>query len=339
MTGLSSSVATDLLLPPQPLRMTSIINRIERELGVPGIASLLAERLEPADLQSLLLEVYTRLAARRAPTRVLSDYTANRFVRPSRFRPTQFLEWDRVAFSMLPPEFEPLELSPVCPLGTASIIAELAQDWALSTIRNTEVVSDSTNVLALEATLRRRALKRDNARPASPVHLAASHRLLRTRKYDDPRLSAHFRVFSLCSAGRDSGGFGFETDTITTHIEFYIKSIRAFVDAPIPLTVSLTALDAAAAPVVDQMAERIRGAFANVIVALAPDRTAARNYYRAVCFGIAGESRTGERLDLVDGGRVDWTQRLLGDAKERLVISGVGSDRVCDLHMQLNPGA
>lgn len=316
--------------------MTAIIDRIERELGVPGIATLLAERLEPADLQSLLLDVYARLAGRRTASSVLSDYTANRFVRPSGFRPTQFLEWDRLAFSMLPPEFEALELSPVCPLGTASIIAELAQDWALSTIRNTEVVSDSTNVLALEATLRRRALKRAAPRAATAVHLAASHRLLRTRKYDDPRLSAHFKVFSLCSAGRDSGGFRFEADTIATHIEFYIRSLRAFVGTTLPLGVSLTALDVDAAATVELMAERIRGTFANVVVALDPERTAARNYYRGVCFGITNDSRTGEQRHLVDGGRVDWTQRLLGDAKERLVISGVGSDRICDIHAELN---
>ena len=34
---------------------------------------------------------------------------------------------------------------------------------------------------------------------------------------------------------------------------------------------------------------------------------------------------------LADGGVVDWTQQLLSNAKERLVISGIGSDRVCKL--------
>jgi hypothetical protein len=38
-----------------------------------------------------------------------------------------------------------------------------------------------------------------------------------------------------------------------------------------------------------------------------------------------------EDMQLADGGFVDWTQRLLGDAKERLLVSGVGSDRVCTL--------
>ena len=40
-----------------------ILGRIERETGVSDLAALLAERLEPADLHSLLLEVYRRRAS------------------------------------------------------------------------------------------------------------------------------------------------------------------------------------------------------------------------------------------------------------------------------------
>ena len=38
--------------------MDEILGRIERETGVADLAALLAERLESADLHSLLLEVY-----------------------------------------------------------------------------------------------------------------------------------------------------------------------------------------------------------------------------------------------------------------------------------------
>jgi hypothetical protein len=40
-----------------------ILGRIERETGVADLVALLAERLEPADLHSLLLEVYRRRAS------------------------------------------------------------------------------------------------------------------------------------------------------------------------------------------------------------------------------------------------------------------------------------
>ena len=44
--------------------MDEILGRIEREAGVADLAALLTERLEPADLHSLLLEVYRRRAER-----------------------------------------------------------------------------------------------------------------------------------------------------------------------------------------------------------------------------------------------------------------------------------
>src|SRR3954447_286890 len=217
--------------------MTSITERVERELGVPGIASLLAERLEPSDLQSLLLDVCRRVAKRRPIANMLADYETNRFVRPSTFSPVELLDWDRVAFSVLPKEFDPVDLSPVCPLGASAVMGGLAQDRAVSTIRNSEVVADSTNVLALEAALRRRAHKGAAARSNAPVHLAASHRLLRAQHYDNPKLSAHFKVFSLCSAGRDRGDFAFETDALGVHIAIYLTAIRAFLGSSLRLRV------------------------------------------------------------------------------------------------------
>ncbi|HLH60557.1 MAG TPA: hypothetical protein VKV20_02640 [Ktedonobacteraceae bacterium] len=44
-----------------------IIERIQRESGIPELFDVLAERLDPTNLQSLLLEVYRRRAARIKP--------------------------------------------------------------------------------------------------------------------------------------------------------------------------------------------------------------------------------------------------------------------------------
>src|SRR5207244_1682706 len=113
-------------------------------------ASILSDRLAPTDLQPLLLEVSARRAKRRDPKALLDDHVSNRFTQPSVSNPRCLLEWDRVAFSKLPKDFRLVELSPVCPLGAASVLSPISQDWIVSTIRNTEVVADSTNVLALE---------------------------------------------------------------------------------------------------------------------------------------------------------------------------------------------
>jgi hypothetical protein len=317
--------------------MTSITERVERELGVPGIASLLAERLEPSDLQSLLLDVYRRVAKRRPVANMLADYETNRFVRPSTFSPLELLDWDRVAFSVLPKDFEPVDLSPVCPLGVSAVMGGLAQDRAVSTIRNSEVIADSTNVLALEAAVRRRAHKGGAARSATAVHLAASHRLLRAQHYDNPKLSAHFKVFSLCSAGRDRGDFAFETGALGIQIAAYLSAIRAFLGSSLQLRVLLTVIDSAPRlpDAAEELLARVRTEFVGVDAALNPTRTQGRGYYRTLCFWIEGVIDRAEPMQLADGGCVDWTQRLLSDAKERLVISGVGSDRICGIHRDL----
>src|SRR6185503_1820337 len=114
-----------------------------------------------------------------------------------------------------------------CPLGTNSIVAPVDQDNAVATIRNTEVCSDSTNVLALECARRRRGIYKGNTHPDADTKLCASHRLLRPHLPEDPASFPHFRIFSLCTAGRDQGSYGFEVAALTEHLEFYIRLLQS----------------------------------------------------------------------------------------------------------------
>lgn len=83
---------------------------------------------------------------------------------------------------------------------------------------------------------------------------------------------------------------------------------------------------------VDQLS---RGLTAPLVACrLDPERTAGREYYRDVCFRISID--TGDELvELGDGGSVDWTEVLLSDAKERLVIGGVSVDRLLTVNASL----
>jgi hypothetical protein len=253
-----------------------LVERIEREAGVPGLAELLAERLAATDLQSLLLAVARRRAARTTPSQLLRRYEQDRFSRPSPLDPGPVDELERRALARLPATFERLELSPVCPLGTSSVLGGVSQDWTVATIRGGEVLSDSTNVLALECALRRR---RDRSRT---VRLCALHRLVRAQPFEPPFLQ-HFRLLALCSAGRSG-----EDDTLLAEqLAFYERFLGELV--PGRVTVDST-----------------------------PRKPA---YYGGPTFGISVAG-----TEVVEGGFVDWTQRLLGDRKERLLISGVGTE-------------
>jgi hypothetical protein len=295
-----------------------ILRRIERELGVPDIAERLGTRIQQADLHSLLLEVFRRRAAERTPAQLLSDWASNRFVRPSSADPRALARFDAAAFAALPSEFEAIELSPVSPLGTSSVLATVHQDKALASIRSVEVLSDATNVLALECAARRR-------KSLAPVHLAASHRHLRTSVFQGPLSFAHFRIFALCSAGRDSSAGRFHPAAIETHLRYYAELLPAVLGPDVAVRIALTDLAA------ESPRELWRKAYPGIEFAFDQQRASGRGYYSDVCFKIHARAPGSDWLELGDGGAVDWTAKLLSNAKERLVISGVSSERTCAL--------
>lgn len=270
--------------------------RIDRAAGVDDLAGALA-RLAPTDLQSLLLEVYRRRVRHLTPNAVLGQYERNRFVTPATDSPRELLEFDRRAVALLPDLYEPMELAPVAPLGVSAVLGRLSQDWAVATARNTEVLSDSTNVLALEAALRRR---RDRSRA---VKLAATHRLLRGQDYGRAA-GQHFRLLALVAAGR---GPEFELASVVEQVTFYTRLLGN-------VRIALT-------PLASDLAHRVRDQL-DTQVEVDTSRTSGRDYYTQLCFKIyAGD------VELCDGGFTNWTQLLLGDHKERLLISGLGTER------------
>ena len=320
--------------------MNNIIERIEREVGLPGLVSMLADKLSPTDMQSILLEVYRIRSSRIQPSDILSSFESNRFVQPSGVSPISLLRWESIALAHLPQEFQPIALSPVCPLGTNSVVAPVDQNWAVATARNTEVVSDSTNVLALECSLRRRNLLQVNPKSPEPIHLATSHRLLRAQRYEGSKSVVHFSSFALCSAGRDQGNLQFELDTLRQHICFYVASIRAFLGPSVSLCVSVTDFksNTRIELIETQLFTAIRSEFENIECVFAENRTSGRGYYLDICFHIYARAPSGQQLELVDGGSVNWTQKLLNNSKERLVISGIGSERLCTAFGNGNAG-
>jgi hypothetical protein len=119
---------------------------------------------------------------------------------------------------------------------------------------------------------------------------------------------------------------------ISRHISFYVRLLRTFSDPELAIRVALTdfgSLDRGA-----QLEERMLRplqASLNVECRLDPNRPNGRGYYRDLCMKIYAQTSKGEWIEIGDGGSVDWTQRLLSNLKERLVTSGIGSERVCTL--------
>lgn len=298
--------------------MSGIIERIERESGVAGLTEILADRLNPSDLQSLLIEVARRRASRRTPAEVLKNLEQSRFFGVARPDAAALLAWQQLALELCAPHFSMVELSPIAPLGACSAVARVDQNWSIATTRSGEVVSDPTNVLALEAARLRKAGKDD-------VHLATSHRVVRPQHYGDGKMLAHFRLFAMVSAGRDRGSYRFEAEALAAQVGLLLSAFMRYLRPSTGLRLGYTRTTA---PNEDARLEALRTVAEGHGAELFEEvgREAAATYYAGFCFHIfAGD------MQLADGGVVDWAAKLTGNGKERMVIAGCGVERLLSL--------
>jgi hypothetical protein len=94
-------------------------------------------------------------------------------------------------------------------------------------------------------------------------------------------------------------------------------------------------LDRARAEVLEPLAAEFPG------ISLELDRTReqGRNYYAGLCLRIDATDLTGRQLNLADGGFTNWTQRLLSNAQERLLVSGIGLELIVKRYRVASPPA
>ena len=168
--------------------------------------------LSGADLRSLLLSVARDRAATVRPSEVVRRWREDRFVRPARADPRLLARVEARMWQLLPADVDGVELSPVVPVGACSAVAPVSQNRIVTTMRASEVLSDPTNALAIEAAVRRRR--------QSEVHLAAAHRVLRAQDFGSDA-SAHFRLFALVSSARDTGSGGTEARLLIRHLTYW----------------------------------------------------------------------------------------------------------------------
>lgn len=306
------------------------IARIERRAEMPGLLEALAGRLPGSDLQSLLLAVLRRRAAALSPAQVLDRYDRDRMLAPAPADPLSLAALDRLAFSLLPEGHLPIELSPVCPLGTNSAVATIDQNRVVTTVRGSEVTADSTTALALECAVRRRRLLRTDPRSAERVGLATSQRVLRPQRYADPAARSHFRLLALATAGRDVGSLGFELAALRDHLSFHVSLLhRLRSDGAALGRIEIAVSDLAGgrrALLEREVGEPLASRFPGLgwsFEQSPPERAA---YYETACFHVRVAGPDGRMTELADGGLTGWTGRLLGSAKERLLVSGMGAE-------------
>ncbi len=214
-------------LPMEDRRTARIAARVERDLGSPGLAAKLAE-LPWSEVQPLLLELW-RVRAERTTVRELAAVSSGPCFVASSSDARLLHQFDAMALAAAS-EFAAVELSPVEPAGANAILGGIHPNNVLGALRRAEVLGDPTVALAFHAALKRR----DVQSRRTPLRLCATQRCIRLQPFDGPPppgLSAHFRLFALVTAGRDSGENRFETEALLEHLTCYLRLLRAARDA------------------------------------------------------------------------------------------------------------
>ncbi|GAA1565498.1 hypothetical protein GCM10009789_18810 [Kribbella sancticallisti] len=294
--------------------MSGVSEKVWRKLPE-GAREALTNGVSQSELQTALLEVSRSRAAAVTPARLMQRWREDRFVQPSTADPRALVKTQAMLWERLPEQFAGVELSPLTPLGTCSAVATIDQNQVVSTIRGTEVPSDPTNELALEAAARRRA---GQAR----VDLATCQRVVRAQMVDGPGMFAHFQLFVLVSSARDTGSGRIEAEMLTDHLRFWHDVLGD--------QAQLTFTTFAPSAVRERIDDTVRPAL-KVDFVEDPKRDKGANYYAGTALGLGvGDAELG------DGGFTCWTADLLGDAKERCLTSCVSTERLTAV---LNPGA
>jgi hypothetical protein len=332
--------------------------RVMAAVGGSDVVERLAG-LSGSDFTSLMLEVARRRADAQTPADVLRRYRADRFVRPAEASWQAIRRAEELLAATLRPEFELLTLAPLVPLGTHSALGPVSQDKVVTAMRSCEVAADPTNALALEAVSRRVAMRaaggtrrqptgRNSMHPVGRysearagadtwVRLAAFQRVVRAQQLMRPGYLAHFSLLGLVTAGRDGGGRRFERESVAGHIRALAAGLAAAGLAPAQL--ALTPLSDAGEAIALALPGELAGTPVEIV--LDRERVAGRGYYRDLCYKInvrAGrQAGGGELVEIGDGGFTDWAARLAASNKERLLISGVGIDRLA-ASMSPQPG-
>jgi hypothetical protein len=282
----------------------------------------LASTLSGSELQSALLDVFATRAPRRAPAEILGQYARDRFCAPAAVDQRTSVAIDAELLAAAE-GFEAIELAPVAPLGACSAIALTHQNRVLSALRATEVVSDPTNVLALECAKRMRGA----AGVPCEHHLATSQRVVRAQPVPNlPGYSQHFRIFVLASAGIESKDHGFSADVLVRHVGTMMTALDRLERAGYAFgarRVDVLATEARAA-----VGDRVARALESTGTRTARKALEHGYYSGGVRYMLWVTDRDGNEVPLGDGGAFDWVAKLTSNRRGVFVASGMGAQLV-----------
>ncbi len=274
----------------------------------------LAKQLSPGQLSQWLMPIMQQQSERLTPAELFRRWSEHGLSQPAEDTLSLKEEELQLLRRAKAEGFSPVSLSPVTPLGTVSAYEKISQHQVLSALKTAEVVSDSSNVLALLLTHRWKQRQQD-------LRLSTVHRVLRPLAAKTPQHKAHFLMFTLAELIPQKS-----PEALIAGMMRQLK-VQTHALASTPLRLRLLAY-----PGDHRLFERLKSVLGDA-QNLSPHwhlewvSAPAQNTYYLGCRVLIDVQRDRTWLNLSDLGIVDWPARLSGQGHLRLVISGTGVER------------
>lgn len=302
----------------------SISHRIEQNMGIPSLAEKLGSELSSSDFNSLLTEVFASRAEKIKPDGLLGLYARNQYAKPASCSASQYRRLEADMLDAAEKKGIPgIILSPAALFGCCSAFGAVSQNKIISANRSLEILSDATNMLVLyiAAGLKDGSLSHD----VSPVHLCTTHRHIRYQASLDSWTLPHFGIFTMVSSGKSRSSYAFETEALLFQLGFY----RDYWQEKHGSMLSVSFNRRAGYKDPDGFFSRVTGAVKDRLAGMeiaVDERENNTTYYRGLQATINAHVN-GKYFEIGDIGFTDWTQKLLNNTGERLLISAMALDR------------
>lgn len=306
--------------------MNVALKRILTQLGDNKIIEKIST-LKTPDMNSLMLSIFQTKTKTMTPKSVLITFSNNRFSIPSDFDAIEYHKMEIKLLSIAKEHgINNVLLSPSAPLGSCSVFGCVDQNNVISALRGTETISDPSNMLSI---IIADGLKRNTLNNDVPLHYATTTRVVRAQAFTKKGFLSHFGIFCIVSSGRDKGSYTCESELLLKHLSYYNELFKNFDGFGISVCLHKRCGYSDTDGFFEKMCDIIKSSLPNVSIDLGVSNEN-NAYYKGLNFKIYlhhGE----DKIEIADGGFVNWISEMTGNKKDRCLISGVGIDRLLTL--------
>jgi hypothetical protein len=200
-------------------KIGDIVTGALKRWGGITVLEFLEGSMKLSDIQWLLSCLFENIVSRLGLSSILLQRKTSKFISPCDLDQRVLHHFDGIAIEVLPQEYSVVELSPLTPLGSNSLLTRVQQRNVISSTRTAEVVGDIATALAIDC-----AAKYRNGR-SGILCVASSHRIVRAQDFSSiPGFTQHFRMFGLCTSA-DERNLSIEK-ALCGHIIFYLRLLE-----------------------------------------------------------------------------------------------------------------